>query len=70
MANVRFLLSELDLQSCLQLGDKALVHIGELSQLKRLNLYSCSISATVLNVLGRYVVCEISCVDLNMLYCI
>lgn len=47
------LFTELDLQSCLQLTS-ALLHIGELTQLRRLNLYSCNISAKLLDALGRY----------------
>ena len=43
----------MDLQSCLQLTT-SLVHIGQLSQLKRLNLYSCNVSTDLLSVLGRY----------------
>lgn len=54
--NVEFF-TELDLQSCLQLTS-ALLHIGELTQLRRLNLYSCHISAKLLDALGRYSILE------------
>ena len=51
-------ISELDLQSCLQLNtDSELLCVGQLTNLKRLNLYSCNISAELLNVIGRFV-CE------------
>ena len=45
-------ISELDLQSCLQLTTE-LVLVGKLTHLKRLNLYSCNISTDVLNIIGR-----------------
>ena len=46
--------TELDLQSCLQLEEAELQHIGELGGLRRLNLYSMKLSSTLLNTIGRY----------------
>ena len=45
--------TELDLQSCLQLKEDALLHIGELRCLKRLNLYTMEICENLLDTIGR-----------------
>lgn len=50
-----FILLELDLQCCTHLREDALLFIGDLSQLRRLNLYSMYIGEELLATIGRYV---------------
>lgn len=48
-----FVILELDLQCCTHLRVDALLFIGDLSQLRRLNLYSMHIGEELLTTIGK-----------------